>query len=94
MGDGGLLWQWIGEYLPGCDSLLTLVPFYLLTFLLSFVQLGGTCFKTDSLQCCKLCKIIVSDTGFRISSTCFDDDGVIHRPRGDSKLPTTRLKRN
>jgi len=23
-----------------------------------------------------------------------DDDGVLHRSRGDSKLPTTRLKRH
>jgi len=26
------------------------------------------------------------------SSEAFDDDGVLHRSRGDSKLPTTRLK--
>ena len=24
----------------------------------------------------------------------YDDDGVLHRSRGDSKLPTTRLKRD
>jgi hypothetical protein len=48
---------------------------------------SATAYSTRKLLATSITDLMARKTDFD------DDDGVIHRSRGDSKLPTTRLKR-